>query len=73
MAASGNAVGSGPSDAGSASSGFLVLNGVSKHFGALKAIDKVSFDVKQGQILSVIGPNGAGKTTTKGWRPFARR
>jgi branched-chain amino acid transport system ATP-binding protein len=42
---------------------FLALNNVSKHFGGLKAVDKVTFDVKQGDIHAIIGPNGAGKTT----------
>lgn len=42
---------------------FLVIDKVSRHFGALKAVDDVSFSVKKGQIFSVIGPNGAGKTT----------
>lgn len=42
---------------------FLVIDNVSRHFGALKAVDDVSFSVKKGQIFSVIGPNGAGKTT----------
>lgn len=42
---------------------FLVIDNVSRHFGALKAVDNVSFSVKKGQIFSVIGPNGAGKTT----------
>ena len=42
---------------------FLVIRNLSKHFGALKAVDEVSFVVQQGQIFSVIGPNGAGKTT----------
>jgi branched-chain amino acid transport system ATP-binding protein len=41
----------------------LVVKDVGISFGALKAIDGVSFCVNEGQILSVIGPNGAGKTT----------
>jgi branched-chain amino acid transport system permease protein len=34
-----------------------------QHFGGVKAVDGVTFDVRMGEILSVIGPNGAGKTT----------
>ena len=41
----------------------LAVKNVGISFGALKAIDDVSFSAKQGQILTVIGPNGAGKTT----------
>ena len=41
----------------------LAVKDIGISFGALKAIDGVSFSVNQGQILSVIGPNGAGKTT----------
>jgi ABC-2 type transport system ATP-binding protein len=41
----------------------LHLEHFSKKFGALKAVDDVSFDMKDGEIFCIIGPNGAGKTT----------
>lgn len=40
----------------------MQCRGVSKHFGALAAVDDLSFSVEAGQILGVGGPNGAGKT-----------
>ena len=40
-----------------------VLN-VTKSFGAVKAVDDVSFEVRRGEIFGLLGPNGAGKTTT---------
>lgn len=41
----------------------LVLRGLAQHFGSLKAVDDVSFDVAAGTRHAVIGPNGAGKST----------
>ncbi|MEZ5776948.1 MAG: ABC transporter ATP-binding protein [Paracoccaceae bacterium] len=41
----------------------LQIKGVTKRFGGLTANDDISFDVAEGEILSVIGPNGAGKST----------
>ncbi|MBL0319071.1 MAG: ABC transporter ATP-binding protein [Alphaproteobacteria bacterium] len=42
----------------------LTVTQLSKHFGSLTAVNRVSFHVERGQILAFIGPNGAGKTTT---------
>lgn len=41
----------------------LKVDHLSMHFGGLKAVDDLSFEVKKGSIFGLIGPNGAGKTT----------
>jgi ABC-type branched-subunit amino acid transport system ATPase component/predicted MFS family arabinose efflux permease len=41
----------------------LDLNGVTKRFGGIRAVDDATFLLREGEILGLIGPNGAGKTT----------
>src|SRR5690606_31131472 len=42
----------------------IELAGVHRYFGATKAVNDVSFQVRRGEVFGYIGPNGAGKTTS---------
>lgn len=41
----------------------IEVEGLSKHYGPIRAVDGISFDVRRGDVLAFLGPNGAGKTT----------
>ena len=42
----------------------IVVDGLLKNYGQLRAVDGISFSVEKGEVFSLLGPNGAGKTTT---------
>ena len=42
----------------------IEVEGLTKYYANILAVDHVSFEVKQGEIFGFLGPNGAGKTTT---------
>lgn len=41
----------------------LRVDAISKRYGEFIAVDRLSFDVRRGEVLGFLGPNGAGKTT----------
>ena len=46
-----------------AENALLEVQGVSKHFGGLVAVDQISFTLRHNEVLGLIGPNGTGKPT----------
>jgi multiple sugar transport system ATP-binding protein len=42
----------------------LTFENVSKHFGSIKAVDDISFEIRDGEFICLLGPSGCGKTTT---------
>lgn len=42
---------------------FFKADNLAIHFGGVKAVDGVNFDITEGEVFTIIGPNGAGKTT----------
>lgn len=44
----------------------LSINGLTKFYGPIRALNNVSFDVPQGSVFGILGPNGSGKTTLLG-------
>ena len=42
----------------------IAVSGLAKHFGEVRAVESVSFEVEDGELFGFLGPNGAGKTTT---------
>src|SRR4030088_3782953 len=49
---------------GTAMAEALIIRGLNKRFGGLRAVQDVSFTVKENETVALIGPNGAGKTTS---------
>jgi len=49
---------------GSVMEAIIEVSNLTKVFGSITAVDRISFDVRKGEIFGFLGPNGAGKTTT---------
>ena len=41
----------------------LIIEGLEKHFGGVRAVDGLSFAIQGNELIGLIGPNGSGKTT----------
>ena len=46
-----------------ANDSFIAIRNLSKHFGSVKAVDDITFDIRRGEFFSLLGPSGCGKTT----------
>ena len=44
----------------------LSTQGLTKHYGRIKAVDDLNLEIKRGTVFGILGPNGSGKTTTLG-------
>ena len=42
----------------------IKVEGLCKDYGPIRAVDNISFEVAEGEVLGFLGPNGAGKSTT---------
>ena len=42
----------------------LKVSSLAKHFGGVKAVDGINFEIQKGEVFGLIGPNGSGKSTT---------
>src|SRR5699024_8069426 len=45
---------------------YLKINNLTKRYGALTAVEDLSFEIEKGNIYGILGPNGSGKSTTLG-------
>src|SRR5436309_16108808 len=52
-----------PVPSANADAAFVRIDGVSKHFGDVAALQDASLDIRRGEILTLLGPSGGGKTT----------